>query len=120
LDSGQDVIAALEDAHRQKTICIKMEHVKGHQDKDKAFELLSISDKLFNVFADNLATYALDIQLLTKTEPAPLLPLPRQSVLDARRRDADESGTHAATSLLRGISAEGIPVDEATLDGTTA
>jgi hypothetical protein len=52
--------------------------VKGHQDKDKAFEQLTIPEK-FNVFADKLATYALDLAIITKAEPDPLLPLPRGS-----------------------------------------
>jgi hypothetical protein len=78
LASDQDVIAALEDSHRQMPIYIKTEHVKGHQDKDKAFEQLTIPEK-FNVFADNLATYALDLAITTKAEPDPLLPLPRGS-----------------------------------------
>jgi hypothetical protein len=96
LDSDQDVIVSLEDAHRQMTISIRTEHVKGHQDKDKAFEQLTIPEK-FNLFADNLATYALDLQLLTKAEPVPLVPPPRGSPYL----------THVAKSLLRGISAEG-------------
>jgi hypothetical protein len=80
LDSEQDVIAALEDAHRQMTISVetvKTAHMKGHQDKDKAFEQFTTPEKL-NVFTPNLATYRyeLDIQLLTKVEPVPLLPLP--------------------------------------------
>jgi hypothetical protein len=58
------------------SISIKTEHVKGHQDNDKAFDKLTIPEK-FNVFADNLATYASDMQILMKSEPAPLLPLPR-------------------------------------------
>jgi hypothetical protein len=76
LASDQDVIAALEDAYRRMTIIINTAHVKGHQDKDKAFEQLTSQEK-FNVFADNHATYALDLEMITKTEPAPLLPLPR-------------------------------------------
>jgi hypothetical protein len=48
LASDQDVIAALEDSHRQMPIYIKTEHVKGHQDKDKAFEQLTIL--VFRIF----------------------------------------------------------------------
>jgi hypothetical protein len=79
LDSDQDVIAALEDAHKQMPISIKTEHVKGHQDKDKAPDKLTIAER-FNVRADNLGTYALDMQMIQlMIDPAPLLPLPRGS-----------------------------------------
>jgi hypothetical protein len=78
LASDQDVTAALEDSHRQMPIYIKTEHVKGHQDKDKAFEQLTLPEK-FNVFADNIATYAPDLAITSKAEPDPWLPLPRGS-----------------------------------------
>ena len=74
LDSDQDVIAALEEAHRQLPISIKTEHVKGHQDNAKAYNHLTVQER-FNVFADHLATYALDMQIITKAQPAVLLPL---------------------------------------------
>jgi hypothetical protein len=77
LDSDRDVIAALEDTHKQMPISIKIEHVKGHQDNDKAFD-----------------------------NSGPITIAERQSVLDARRSDADKSRTHGATSSLYGIPAE--------------
>jgi hypothetical protein len=45
--------------------------VKGHRDKDEAFEQLTIPEK-FNVFVDHLVTYALDLATITKAEPDPL------------------------------------------------
>jgi hypothetical protein len=61
LDSDQDVIAALEDAHKQMPISIKTENVRGHQDKDKAPDKLTIPER-FNVRADELTTYTLDMK----------------------------------------------------------
>jgi hypothetical protein len=51
-----------ENSHQNRT------RVKGHQDKDEAFEQLTIPEKL-NAFADHLATYALDLGTITKAEP---------------------------------------------------
>jgi hypothetical protein len=46
LDYDQDVIVALEAAHRQMTIAIKTAHVRGYQeDKEKGFDQLTIPEK---------------------------------------------------------------------------
>jgi hypothetical protein len=76
---GSSPHRGLEDAHKQQMpIPIKTEHVKGHQDKEKAFGKITIPER-FNVCADHLVTYALDMQMTKQRESAPLLPLPRGS-----------------------------------------
>jgi hypothetical protein len=50
-------------------------------DKDKAFEQLKIPEK-FNVCADKLVTYAMNLAIITKDDPAPLLRFRAQMVLE--------------------------------------
>jgi hypothetical protein len=73
------------------------------------------------VCADHLATYALDMQISTEEEPAPLLPLPRDSpylIYDGVMQTRHEHSVlhrHYARSQRK----EYTPVDKAQLDGRT-
>jgi hypothetical protein len=79
LAPDQDVMRALEAARNELPMNIKTEHVKGHQDDTTELYDLPIP-ALYNVKADAMATYALDYQLDTRIEPAPMIPLPQGGV----------------------------------------